>query len=76
MAELNPFKIAQEQLDAAAARLGLDRATHELLRWPQQNPCDHPRTDGRREDQGIPWLPDPIQLRPWTRERGTAVASE
>ncbi len=36
MAELNPFKIAQEQLDVAAARLGLDPATHELLRWPQR----------------------------------------
>jgi glutamate dehydrogenase (NAD(P)+) len=36
MAELNPFKIAQEQLDTAAERLGLDDATHELLRWPQR----------------------------------------
>jgi glutamate dehydrogenase (NAD(P)+) len=36
MAALNPFKIAQEQLDAAAGRLGLDSATHELLRWPQR----------------------------------------
>jgi glutamate dehydrogenase (NAD(P)+) len=36
MAELNPFKIAQAQLDAAADRLGLDPATHDLLRWPQQ----------------------------------------
>ena len=36
MAELNPFTIAQQQLDTAAARLGLDRATHELLRWPQK----------------------------------------
>jgi glutamate dehydrogenase (NAD(P)+) len=35
MPELNPFKIAQAQLDVAAARLGLDPATHELLRWPQ-----------------------------------------
>ena len=35
MAELNPFKIAQNQLDTAAERLGLDGATHELLRWPQ-----------------------------------------
>ncbi|MCG6905637.1 MAG: Glu/Leu/Phe/Val dehydrogenase [Desulfobacteraceae bacterium] len=33
---LNPFKIAQQQLDAAAERLGLDAATHELLRWPMQ----------------------------------------
>jgi glutamate dehydrogenase (NAD(P)+) len=36
MAELNPFKIAQKQLDAAADRLGIDPATHELLRWPQR----------------------------------------
>ncbi len=36
MAELNPFTIAQEQLDEAAAKLGLDPATHELLRWPQK----------------------------------------
>jgi glutamate dehydrogenase (NAD(P)+) len=33
---LNPFKIAQQQLDTAAQRLGLDAATHELLRWPMQ----------------------------------------
>jgi len=36
MAELNPFTIAQKQLDTAAARLGLDPATHEFLRWPQK----------------------------------------
>jgi len=36
MSELNPFKIAQAQLDVAADRLGLDIATHDLLRWPQQ----------------------------------------
>ena len=36
MAELNPFTIAQKQLDTAAARLGLDQATHEFLRWPQK----------------------------------------
>ena len=36
MSELNPFTIAQQQLDTAAAKLGLDRATHELLRWPQK----------------------------------------
>jgi len=34
MSELNPFKIAQAQLDEAAKLLGLDEATHELLRWP------------------------------------------
>jgi glutamate dehydrogenase (NAD(P)+) len=36
MSELNPFKIAQSQLDTAAATLGLDDATHQLLRWPQR----------------------------------------
>lgn len=32
----NPFKIAQQQLDEAASALGLDAATHELLRWPMR----------------------------------------
>jgi len=32
--ELNPFTIAQKQLDEAAELLGLDEATHQLLRWP------------------------------------------
>jgi len=32
--ELNPFAIAQQQLDQAAGIMGLDPATHELLRWP------------------------------------------
>ncbi len=36
MIEMNPFAIAQRQLDVAAERLGLDQATHELLRWPQR----------------------------------------
>lgn len=36
MSEMNPFKIAQMQLDEAAAKLGLDAATHELLRWPMR----------------------------------------
>jgi glutamate dehydrogenase (NAD(P)+) len=36
MSELNPFTIAQKQLDTAAATLGLDEATHQLLRWPQR----------------------------------------
>lgn len=34
--ELNPFAVAQEQLDDAAERLGLDAATHEFLRWPMK----------------------------------------
>jgi glutamate dehydrogenase (NAD(P)+) len=36
MPELNPFKIAQSQLDTAAAKLGLEEAAHQLLRWPQR----------------------------------------
>ncbi len=32
----NPFEIAQAQLDEAAEILGLDEATHELLRWPRR----------------------------------------
>ncbi|MEN8097463.1 MAG: Glu/Leu/Phe/Val dehydrogenase [Chloroflexota bacterium] len=32
--ELNPFAIAQAQLDEAAAILELDPAVHEMLRWP------------------------------------------
>ncbi|MBM4338468.1 MAG: Glu/Leu/Phe/Val dehydrogenase [Deltaproteobacteria bacterium] len=36
MPEMNPFMIAQKQLDVAAERLGLDQATHNLLRWPQR----------------------------------------
>ncbi len=34
--ELNPFLIAQRQLDEAAKILGLDRGMHELLRWPMR----------------------------------------
>ncbi|MBM4320327.1 MAG: hypothetical protein FJ125_10280 [Deltaproteobacteria bacterium] len=34
MSELNPFKIAQRQLDEAAAILGLDQGTHQMLRNP------------------------------------------
>ena len=32
--ELNPFEIAQRQLDTAAEIMQLDPAVHELLRWP------------------------------------------
>ena len=32
--ELNPFLIAQRQIDAAAELLELDDALHEILRWP------------------------------------------
>ncbi len=31
---LNPFEIAQRQLDEAAKMLNLDPATHQMLRWP------------------------------------------
>ncbi len=34
MSELNPFKIAQSQLDEAAEIMELDPPVHELLRWP------------------------------------------
>jgi glutamate dehydrogenase (NAD(P)+) len=36
MEELNPFKIAQFQLDEAAKFLKLDSGTHEMLRWPMR----------------------------------------
>ncbi len=32
----NPFTIAQQQIDKAAAKLELDDATRELLRWPMK----------------------------------------
>ncbi len=34
--ELNPFKIAQEQLDTAAGIMNLDKTAHKLLREPMQ----------------------------------------
>ncbi len=34
--QFNPFAIAQLQIDQAALKLGLDPATHELLRWPMR----------------------------------------
>ncbi len=36
MPQVNPFAIAQQQLDECVERLGLDKATHELLRWPMR----------------------------------------
>ena len=33
---MNPFEIAQQQLDDAAELLGLDAATREFLRWPMR----------------------------------------
>jgi glutamate dehydrogenase (NAD(P)+) len=41
MAELNPFKIAQAQLDEAAEILGLDAGTRNLLRWPMRELVVH-----------------------------------
>jgi len=32
----NPFAVAQRQIDQAAEKLELDKATHELLRWPMR----------------------------------------
>jgi glutamate dehydrogenase (NAD(P)+) len=34
--EMNSFEIAQQQLAMAAEVMGLDEATHELLRWPMR----------------------------------------
>jgi glutamate dehydrogenase len=34
--KFNPFTVAQKQLDQAAELMGLDPATHELLRWPRR----------------------------------------
>ncbi len=34
--QLNPFQIAQKQLDKAAKKMGLDPRVHELLREPQR----------------------------------------
>jgi len=36
MATTNPFAMAQQQLDAAAEKLGLDPAIHQFLRWPMK----------------------------------------
>ena len=36
MEKFNPFELAQKQLDVAAAQLGLDESSHQLLRWPMQ----------------------------------------
>ncbi|MBU0477401.1 Glu/Leu/Phe/Val dehydrogenase [bacterium] len=36
MIETNLFKITQNQLDEAVEKLGLNKAAHELLRWPQR----------------------------------------
>jgi len=36
MSNVNPFTMAQQQLDNAAEKLGLEPAIHELLRWPMK----------------------------------------
>jgi len=36
MANVNPFAMAQQQLDVAAKKLGLDSSIHEFLRWPMR----------------------------------------
>lgn len=47
-ANLNPFEIAQRQLDEAAKKLGLDPGLHELLRWPMRE--FHVRIPVRMDD--------------------------
>ncbi len=36
MAQTNPFAMAQQQLDSAAEKLGLEKSVHEFLRWPMK----------------------------------------
>ncbi len=36
MSNNNPFLMAQQQLDTAAEKLGLEAAIHEFLRWPMK----------------------------------------
>ncbi|MGD8560899.1 MAG: Glu/Leu/Phe/Val dehydrogenase [Desulfarculaceae bacterium] len=36
MSGFNPFAIAQQQVDEASERMGLDDQTREMLRWPQR----------------------------------------
>ncbi len=50
-ATLNPFEIAQRQLDEAAKILGLDRGMHELLRWPMRE--FHVRIPVRMDDGSV-----------------------
>ena len=51
MSELNPFKIAQSQLDEAAEIMGLEPAVHELLRWPLRE--FHVRLPVRMDDGSV-----------------------
>ncbi len=34
--KLNPFEMAQQQIDNAASILGLEQGIHEILRWPKR----------------------------------------
>lgn len=52
---LNPFEIAQRQLDEAAGRLELDRGVHELLRWPMRE--FHVRIPVRMDDGSVKVFP-------------------
>lgn len=52
---LNPFAIAQRQLDEAAALLKLDRGLHELLRWPMRE--FHVRIPVRMDDGSVQVFP-------------------
>jgi len=49
--ELNPFAIAQKQLDEAAKIMKLDEATHEILRWPMRE--FHVRIPVRMDDGSV-----------------------
>ena len=48
---LNPFEIAQRQLDQAAKILRLDQGMHELLRWPMRE--FHVRIPVRMDDGSV-----------------------
>ncbi|MGQ9700040.1 MAG: Glu/Leu/Phe/Val family dehydrogenase [Candidatus Bipolaricaulaceae bacterium] len=48
---LNPFEIAQRQLDEAAKILNLDKGVHELLRWPMRE--FHVRIPVRMDDGSV-----------------------
>ncbi len=52
---LNPFEIAQRQLDEAAKRLDLDPGVHELLRWPMRE--FHVRIPVRMDDGSVKVFP-------------------
>ncbi|MCS7286890.1 MAG: Glu/Leu/Phe/Val dehydrogenase [Anaerolineae bacterium] len=49
--ELNPFTIAQRQLDEAAKIMKLDEAAHEILRWPMRE--FHVRIPVRMDDGSV-----------------------